>query len=258
MKKLLALLVGLLIIGTTAGIAGAADTTKIPEYALYIEEKPVKIIEKDGIITIANAEGINKKILIEQIRRQIAMRHMEDITSKANTPLALVADTKSDADGNQRPITLPAVGEVYIGAYAEETVRREAYWSGDYVLVEGYTDAMSWRELDEVYWEGYNADEISMGVEITFYTTKLNADITISKPPGFTLSTQSGSITISKTFHAFDTYYLGYDFGSGSREVSAETHDGSRVFKVSTHASNDFYFGTHTWYGVGATASVSF
>jgi len=127
MKKLLALLVGLLIIGTTAGIAGAADTTKIPEYALYIEEKPVKIIEKDGIITIANAEGINKKILIEQIRRQIAMRHMEDITSKANTPLALVADTKSDADGNQRPITLPAVGEVYIGAYAEETVRREAY-----------------------------------------------------------------------------------------------------------------------------------
>ena len=266
MKRLLAPLVVLLMVGATAGIAGATDTTKISEakiYTLYIEEKPVKIIEKDGIITIANAEGINKKILIEQIRRQIAMRHMRDITSKASknriSPLALAVDIKSDADGNQRPITLPAVGEVYIGAYAEETVRREAYWSGDYVLVEGYTDAMSWRELDEVYWEGYNADEISMGVEITFYTTKLNADITISKPPGFTLSTQSSSSTISKTFHAFDTYYLGYDFGSGSREISAETHDGSRIYKVSTDANNDFYFEiTHTWYGVGATASVSF
>ena len=263
MKRLLALLVGLLIVGATAGSVQAANTPKTPEvrvHTLYVQGKPVKIIEKNGIITILNAEGVNTRILFEQIRKQMTTRHVMDIASKSEvSPLALYVRTKSDADGNQRVITLPIVGEVYIGAYAEETVRREVHLSGDYVIVEGYTDATSWRELDEVYWEGYNADEISMGVEITFYTSKSNADITISYPPGFTLSTQYSSSTIRKTFHAYDTYYLGYDFGSGSREVSAETHDDSRIYKVDTDANNDFYFEmTHTWYGVGATASVSF
>ncbi|MDK2853448.1 MAG: hypothetical protein PWQ92_342 [Thermococcaceae archaeon] len=263
MKRLLALLVGLLTVGATAGIVQAANTPKIPEvrvHILNVQGKPVKIIEKDGVISIVNAEGVNKRILIEQVRKQISMKHMKDITSKNEiSPLALYVRIKSDADGNQRLIILPTVGEIYIGAYAEETVRREVYFSGDYVLVEGYTDATSWRELDEVYWEGYNADEISMEVGITFYTDKLNADITISYPPGFTLSTQHDSSTIRKTFHAYDTDYLGYDFGSGSREIHAETHDGSRIYKVSNNVNNDFYFEiNHTWYGVGATASVSF
>lgn len=260
MKRLLVLFMGLLIAGATVGIVQAAKTPEVRVYTLNVQGEPVKIIEKDGVISIVNAEGINRRVLIEQVRKQISMEHMKDITSKNEiSPLALCVSTKSDADGNQRSILLPTVGEVYIGAYAEETVRREAYFSGDYVLVEGYAEAISWRELDEVYWEGYNADEISMEVGITFYTDKLNADITISRPPGFTLSTQHDSSTIRKTFHAYDTDYLGYDFGSGSREIHAETHDGSRIYKVSNNVNNDFYFEiNHTWYGIGATASVSF
>ncbi|RLF79426.1 hypothetical protein DRN44_08910, partial [Thermococci archaeon] len=60
MKKLLAPFVRLLIVGATAGIAGAANTTTIPEvkaYTLYVEGKPVKIIEKGGLVTVRETPG---------------------------------------------------------------------------------------------------------------------------------------------------------------------------------------------------------
>ncbi|MCD6140110.1 MAG: hypothetical protein J7J05_04130 [Thermococcus sp.] len=78
MKRLLALLVGLLIIGTTAEIAGAANTTKIPEvkaHTLYVEGKPVKIIEKGGLVTVRETPRLDRKKVFEAVNAYFVREH---------------------------------------------------------------------------------------------------------------------------------------------------------------------------------------
>jgi len=239
MKRLLALLVGLLIVGATAGIAGATNITKIQEvkvYTLYVEGKPVKIVEKGGVITVGETPRLDRKKVFEAVNSYFIRRHKLEGKYK----ISPATWYNSGSDYRERKVfSISGEGDVYIAAYAYCDIE------GDYFFVTdagGYSSAYSWLEPYDYWWtQGYDADRLTLSITLKF----VGIGISLTIPPGIGFTGSSSTASFSET--AYHTDYLGHDYSG----IEASSTGG--IWRVEDHTYGSFYFShTSTTYTQGA------
>ncbi len=244
MKKLLAPFVRLLIVGATAGIAGAANTTTIPEvkaYTLYVEGKPVKIIEKGGLVTVRETPGLDRKKVFEAVNAYFVRKHkLNKIRSTTIdvTPTSLVGE---NSDYRERKVfSIPDEGDVYISAYAYCDVEYDSF---SRVSVGGYSAAYSWIDPYDYWWtQEYKADKLTLSITLKF----VGVGISLSIPSGIGFTGTSDTASFSETEYYTD--YLGHDFSG----IEAASLGG--IWRIEDHTSGTFKFSyTGDYYTQGAT-----
>jgi len=244
MKKLLALLIALLMVGVTAGIAGAADTTKIPEvkvHTLYVQGKPVKIIEKDGTITVRETPGLDRKKVFEAVNAYFVRKHKLNKIRPATIDVTPTSFVGENSDYRERKIfSIPNKGDVYIAAYAYCEIEYDLF---SRVSVGGYSATYSWIDPYDYWWtQEYKADKLTLSITLKF----VGVGISLNIPPGIGFTGTSDTASFSETEYFTD--YLGHDFSG----IEATSLGGISRIEDYTYGTFKFSY-TGNYYTQGAT-----
>ena len=244
MKRLLALLVGLLMVGATAGIVQAANTSETPEvrvHALYVQGKPVKIIEKNGTITVVETPGLDRKKVFEAVNDYFVRKHKLNKIKSTTIDVTSTSFVGENSDYRERKIfSIPNEGDVYIAAYAYCEIEYDLF---SRVSVGGYSAAYSWIDPYDYWWtQEYKADKLTLSITLKF----VGVGISLSIPPGIGFTGTSDTASFSETEYYTD--YLGYDFSG----IEAASLGG--IWRIEDHTSGTFKFSyTGNYYTQGAT-----
>jgi len=247
MRSYVVWLVAILVLGATLQGASATavykDQPGVQKYSVLVNGKPVSVTVKNGIVTIPDTPGMDRKTVFEAVNRYFSSQGQSLLSGKDVSVTPTGSFTGSDDDYRyKKSFTLPS-GDVYISSYTSIT----ASWiTQSFVDVSGYSAGSSWLEPYDYWWSvSYKSKSITLAISIKF----VGIDVSISVPPGFSIGGNSDttSVTVSDTY----TDYLGYRY-SGVQGLST-----FGITRVEGHTHSSFlFYDTQTGDGIQSNAYV--
>ncbi|AIU70462.1 hypothetical protein TEU_09045 [Thermococcus eurythermalis] len=247
MRSYIVWLVAILILGATIQEASATavykDPSDVQNYNVLVNGKPVPVTVKNGIVTIPDTPGMDRKSVFMAVNRYFTELHRrgstENAVPKSYSSKSITKFYGPDFDYRERKVfSVSDKGDVYISAYASLSIEKDQF---SVVSVGGFSSGACWIEPYDYWWsQSYPAKTISLGVELKF----VGISVSVSVPLGAGFTGNSDRATYSGVLH--DTDNIGKDFSG----IEAASTWG--ILRVEDHTLSSFYFGGTVSYDQGA------
>ena len=247
MRSYVVWLVALLVLGATLQGASATavykDQPGVQKYSVLVNGKPVPVTVKNGVVTVPDTPGVDRKSVFMAVNRYFTELHrrvpMENAVSKSSSSESTTKFYGPDFDYKERKVfSVPGEGDVYISAYASLSIEKDQF---SVVSVGGFSSGVCWIEPYDYWWsQSYPAKTISLSIELKF----VGISVSVSVPLGAGFTGNSDKATYSGVLH--DTDNIGKDFSG----IEAASTWG--IWRVEDHTLSSFYFGGTVSYDQGA------